>query len=72
MLDLLAEGLFRVLWAFLGEVVFCKLLYWPGWIILRILTLGRYPPEQTRSHNRYFVGGISLIVALIGVTVYFS
>ena len=54
------------------EVVFVGVFYWPGWAILRLLTLGRYPPAQTIPHNRYFVAMIALAVVLVGVTVYFS
>jgi hypothetical protein len=31
------------------------LFYWPGWLLLRVLTLGRYPPRQSVGHNRFAV-----------------
>jgi len=72
MLEAVAEFLFRVVGQFVFEVVFYGLFYWPGWLILRVLTLGRFPPPLSQTHNRYFVSGIPLIVLLAGVTIYFA
>ena len=30
----------------LVEYIYCRLFYWPGWLILRVLTFGKYPPSQ--------------------------
>lgn len=54
------------------EYVYCRLFYWPGWLILRVLTLGGYPPVQSKPHNRYLVAGVPFIVLLIAVTLYYS
>lgn len=53
------------------EYVYCRLFYWPGWLILRVLTFGRYPPPL-QPHNRYFVAGVPFVALLIAVTVYYS
>jgi hypothetical protein len=37
MLELIAE--------FLLDVLLIGVFYWPGWLFLRVLTLGRYPPR---------------------------
>jgi hypothetical protein len=56
----------------LVEYIYCRLFYWPGWLILRVLTFGKYPPSQSVEHNRYFVAGIPLVALLVAVTVYYS
>ncbi len=65
MLDAVAEFLIRTV---VVEVVFYRICYWPGWFILRVLTLGKYPPPKSMPHNRYFVAGIPLVVLLIAIT----
>ena len=72
MVEAIAEFLFKTVGQFLLEVVFYSLFYWPGWLILRVLTLGKYPPVSSQPHNRYFVSGIPLVLLLIGVTFYYS
>lgn len=71
-LEAIAEFLFKTVGQFLLEVIFYGLFYWPGWLILRVLTFGKYPPNQSQPHNRYFVSGIPLVLLLVGVTFYFS
>lgn len=71
-LDAIAEVVLRVVGNFIVEVLFVGIFYWPGWVILRVVTLGRYPPPQSRPHNREFVATVAVIVFLAGVTVYFS
>jgi len=59
MLDLLAR--------LFVEFVLTWVFYWPGWAVLRLLTLGRYPPRQ-REHNVEFVavcGAASFLIALV-------
>lgn len=47
MLELIAE--------FLLNVVLIGVFYWPGWLFLRVLTLGRYPPRGGGKHDPEFV-----------------
>lgn len=45
-----------------------RIFYWPGWLVLKVLTLGRYPPAQGEESSRDFValvGFYSVVVALI-------
>lgn len=49
-----------------------SLLYWPGWLILRMLTLGKYPPAQTENHNRYFVASVAVVMAILSVGFIYS
>ncbi len=72
MLDAVAAFLLRTVGDFVLEVLLIGVFYWPGWLILRVLTLGKYPPPRPRPHNQYFVSCISLILALAGLTFYFS
>lgn len=48
--------------------LFCTLLekifYWPGWLLLRLLTFGRYPPQDGGQHNRFAVGLFAITLAL--------
>lgn len=54
-LDAIFEVVVRIIAEPVVEVLFVGVFYWPGWIILRVLTLGRYPPSQSDKHNREFV-----------------
>jgi len=47
------------------------MLYWCGWVVLRTVTLGRYPPSQAVPHNREFVAVVALATVLTGVTLYY-
>lgn len=56
-LDAIIEGALRIV----AEVVFVRVFYWPGWLILRALTFGRYPPKTPHPHSEEFVAMIGLI-----------
>lgn len=71
-LDAIAEVVVRVVGQVLVEVVFVGIFYWPGWLILRLLTLGSYPPPQSQPHNREFVAMVALAALLAGLTIHFS
>jgi hypothetical protein len=71
-LDAIFEVVVRIIVEFVVEVLFVGVFYWPGWIILRVLTLGRYPPSQSYKHNREFVSTVTLITLIAGVTVHYS
>jgi len=48
-------------------VLFQFALYWPGWLVLKIVTLGRYPASPLRREAWYdfelvaCVGGLAII-----------
>ena len=71
-LDALAEIAIRVAVQFVIEVLFVGIFYWPGWLILRVATIGCYPPQQSQPHSREFVAMVAFVVFLVGITVYFS
>ncbi len=52
---------------FLLDVVLIGVFYWPGWLFLRVLTLGRYPPRGGGKHDPEFVAmaGVVLLVVIL-------
>jgi hypothetical protein len=50
-LDAIVEIAFRIVVQFVIEVLFVGIFYWPGWLILRVITIGRYPPQQSQPHS---------------------
>ncbi|MDO9420885.1 MAG: hypothetical protein Q7T66_09505 [Herminiimonas sp.] len=64
-IEALAEIVIRAVGYFILEIVIVKIFYWPGWLILRVITLGRYPPAYEQSHHREFVGILGLAAILI-------
>ena len=66
-LDVIVEAAGRAIL----EVVLVGIFYWPGWLILRAVTLGRYPPRRGTPHNEMFVAGVALAVFLAALTIYF-
>jgi hypothetical protein len=59
--DAIIEGALRIVGGFVAEVVVVGVFYWPGWLILRFLTFGRYPPRKPHPHSAEFVAAIGLI-----------
>jgi hypothetical protein len=41
-----------------------KIFYWPGWLMLRLITCGRYPPQEGVKHNQFAVGLFALTVTI--------
>ena len=68
MLDAFVEAAGRAL----IDVVIVGVFYWPGWLILRVVTLGRYPPPGPARHDPNWVAGVGLAVFLLCITLYFS
>jgi len=44
------------------------IFYWPGWLFLKVISVGYYPPEQTVEHNRFAVAVFAIVapVLLVG------
>lgn len=51
-MDILLDAIF--------EFIFTFVFYWPGKVILRMMTLGHYPPSLETPHNQAFVTIIGL------------
>lgn len=68
-LDAIAEAVVKALGHILIDVVFVGIFYWPGWLILRTLTFGRYPPKRSEPHSVEFVAGIGCVAILVSILV---
>lgn len=65
--DALAWTVRLLFYELLGKVIE-KLFYWPGWALLRLITLGHYPPAGGVPHNRFAVAlfaAISIVAGLL-------
>ena len=51
------------------ETLLVGLFYWPGWLALRVITLGRYPPQAPTPHNQYLVATVEAAALLAIITV---
>ncbi len=73
MIEAVFEALGTLLRAFaynrLGTLIE-KLFYWPGWLLLRLITWGRYPPPRTRPHNRFAVALFAITMGVLFWAVY--
>lgn len=70
MIDTFLNTICRFLADLLIEFVFRRLFYWPGFALLRVVTIGRYPPQQNERHNREavaVVGFISVVVLAVSM-----
>lgn len=72
MFDALIEFIARLVWGFLVEVIFYSVLYPIGWLMLKAVTFGQYPPPPPREHNRDVVAAIPIVLAAIAITLALS
>jgi hypothetical protein len=68
MLDALLELIAR----FVVEFIFYTVLYAIGWGMLKVITLGRYPPRRPEKHNEELVALFPVATVFVGLTVAFS
>lgn len=71
-LEALAEIVIRVVVHFVFEVLFVGIFYWPGWLILRVVSAGHYPPQQSHPHSREFVAMVAFAALLVGVSIHYT
>lgn len=59
----------RAVWETVLEPLLMAVFYWPGWLSLRIVTFGRYPPARGVPHNRMAVAtfGLAVPIALVSL-----
>lgn len=69
-MDALLEGIGRFIANFIFGTILELIFYWPGWLMLRLVTFGKYPPAQREKHNRAGVAWFGLIVIVIGIASY--
>jgi hypothetical protein len=54
------------------EVVLVGVFYWPGWLVLRLVTAGRYPLSNGGRHDKVFVAAIGLASVATWVAIVFA
>ncbi|HEX5802028.1 MAG TPA: hypothetical protein VFY24_03315 [Azospira sp.] len=57
---------------FFVNVVLVGVFYWPGWIVLRVVTLGRYPPPRGSKHDPEFVAAVGVAARVTVLLVVYS
>ena len=68
MLEALAELVAR----FVVEFLFYTVFYGIGWVMLKTVTLGRYPPSQPAKHNEELVALFPIATIFVGLTLALS
>lgn len=71
-LDTIAEIVFRSVVHVVVETLFVGVFYWPGWLFLRIITVGRYPPTKSAPHSKEFVAIVGFAVFLAALTLAYT
>lgn len=66
------EALFDFLARFVVEFVFYTVLYGIGWLMLKAISLGHYPPPRTERHSRELVALFPVATLFVGLTLAFS
>lgn len=66
------DGLFELLARFVVEFVFYTLLYGIGWLMLKAITLGHFPPAAPKKHNQELVALFPLATLFVGLTLAYS
>lgn len=66
------DGLFELLAKFVVEIVFYTVLYGIGWVMLKTITLGRYPPPRVVKHNQELVALFPVAALFAGLAFAFS
>ena len=72
MLDAILGLIGRFLFEIFVEIVFHGIFHPIGKAMLKVLTLGRYPPPAPAEYNKDLVAGIPLVALLVGVSLYFA
>lgn len=65
-------ALFEFTASILVEFAFYTVFHGPGWVMLRTLALGRYPPRRTIPHNREFVALTPIVSLFVVLTLVYS
>ena len=66
------DALFHFVGSWLIDVLLVALFYWPGWLVLRIVTIGRYPPGRKQPHDAVLVAVIGLSAVPAALTIWFQ
>ncbi len=68
----MAEFMQAFWWAAIAPLVLIAIFYWPGRLVLRLITNGRYPPPDAKDHNVELVALVAIALCLAGLTIYYS
>jgi hypothetical protein len=60
----------RILSWFFIDVLMHIICFGLGWAILKTLTFGKYPTKQTDENHVMITGFITIVLFIIGITVY--
>ena len=68
-MDAILELTVRCIGYVLLDVVFGTLLYWLGWPVVKLISLGRYPrqPSNQESREAVYVSCVGLAIGLLGM-----
>lgn len=66
------DALLELIARFLVDFVFYTVLYGIGFIMLKAVTAGRYPPPKPQKHNEQLVAVFPIAVLFVALTVKFS
>lgn len=66
------EALFELVARFLIEFLFYTVLYGVGWVMLKAITFGNYPPPRPHKHNQELVALLPVATLFVGLTFAFS
>lgn len=66
------DALFELIAKFLIEFVFNTVLYGVGWVMLKVVTFGRYPPRPPQKHSEELVALFPVAILFVGLAVAFS
>jgi hypothetical protein len=70
MLDDILGSVVKTVLHHVFETMLKLVFYWPGWLILRAITLNKYPPSQIEKHNRIGVALFGCVAILLAVAIY--
>ncbi len=68
----MVELMQKIWWVAIAPLVLVAIFYWPGRLVLRIITNGRYPPSDAKGHNVELVALVAIAICLAALTVYYS
>lgn len=47
-----------------AQIILVTIFYWSGWVVLRVITLGRYPPIKGTEHDYEFVAVVGVLFSI--------
>lgn len=66
------DALFEIVGRILVEFLFYTVSYWVGWLMLKVITLGHYPPQKPARHSEELVAIFPIASLFVGLAFMFS